>query len=608
MFLRKNRRTKDGKPHIYWSLVETIRTPKGPRQRVIGYLGDLDDEKEDLYRGMVKRLEGRSDRQCDFFKPVRDGFVSIVPERLRIEKVRDFGDAWVGVGLWKLLHLDELFSREIGSGKEEIPWETMICFLAVSRFCESMSKLSIVEHYADQSALCDILGIDSFKVNKDRLYRAMDALLPCKQALGGHLKKRYGELFHFDYEIFLYDMTSTYFEGLCPQNSQAKRGYSRDQRFDCKQVTLALVVTKEGFPLFFEVFDGNRRDVTTVEEVVEHVESLYGHADRVWVMDRGMVSDDNLQWLRERGTFYIVGTPKSMLKQFERHLLDSEWERVYPDVEVKLAQSPEYQDELFIVCRSASRREKEKAMKALFVERIETGLEKLRHAVSREKRALKGRDELLKKIGALLKTNSRAARFFEVTVGEKEGLPSGGQGRLVLTWKKRLLNEEWSDLSAGCYLLRSNLPGKMTAAELWKTYMGLTEVEAAFQIGKHDLGLRPIWHHWKERVQAHIFICFLSLVLQKTMEQGLVSRGLGRSTRKVLEELRSLKSMDVILPTTEGTELKMKVVSEPDPALKILLDRLNLKCPKRLKYHSNVVEKIITPPYENQPLSPLLIS
>ena len=600
MFLRKNRRTKNGKPHFYWSLVETIRTPKGPRQRVVGYLGDLNEEKEDLYRGLVKRLEGRPEGQLSLYRPISSGdSVSVFPEKIRVEKVRDFGDAWVGVGLWKLLDLDRFFSRKVEAGKEEVPWETMICFLTVSRFCESMSKLSVAERFADQSALSDILGIDPLKVNKDRLYRAMDRMFPCKQALGEHLKKRYGELFHLDYELFLYDMTSTYFEGRCPANPQAKRGYSRDQRSDCKQVTLALVVTKEGFPLFFEVFDGNRRDVTTVEEIVEHVESIYGKTCRVWVMDRGMVSGENLEWLRERGTAYIVGTPKGMLKQFQKHLLDLSWEQVHPDVEVKLAESPEYQKEVFIVCRSASRREKERAMADLFTQRIEKGLEKLNQAVSRKKRPLKDRDKLQRKIGALLKTNSRAARLFEITVNEKEG-------RLNLIWSKRKQNDEWSDLSAGCYLLRSHLTEGMSASDLWKAYMGLTQVEEAFRISKQDLGIRPVRHHWQEGVQSHIFICFLSLVLQKTLEQGLVSRGLGRSTRKVLEELRGLKSMDVVLPTTEGEELKLKIVSEPDPALKILLDRLKLKCPKRLRSPLNVVEKLKTPLKENQPLRPLL--
>jgi transposase len=601
MFLRKNRRTKNGKPHFYWSLVETIRTPKGPRQRVIGYLGDLNEEKEDQYRGLVKRLEGKPDGQLSLYRPFPSGnAVSVMPEKIRVEKVRDFGDAWVGIGFWKLLELDQFFSQKIESGKEEIPWETMISFLTVSRFCEAMSKLSIAERFADQSALSDILGIDSLKVNKDRLYRSMDQMLPCKQALGEHLKKRYGELFHLDYELFLYDMTSTYFEGQCPQNPQAKRGYSRDQRPDCKQVTLALVITKEGLPLFFEIFDGNRRDVTTVEEVVEYVESIYGRTQRVWVMDRGMVSEENLEWFRERQTAYLVGTPKGMLKQFEKHLLDREWEQVHPDVEVKLAESPEYQKEIFIVCRSASRREKEKAMTELFSGRIEKGLQKLREAIARKKRPLTNRDKLQRKIGVLLKINSRSARLFEVTVTEKGG-------RLNLIWDKRKQNDEWSDLSAGCYLLRSHLTERMTASDLWKAYMELTEVENAFRITKQDLGIRPVRHHWEERVQAHIFICFLSLVLQRTLEQGLVSRGLGRSTRKVLEELRGLKSMDVILPTTAGDELKLKIISEPDPALKILLDHLNLKCPKRLTPPLNVVEKINSPLKENQLLSPLLI-
>lgn len=600
MFLRKNRRTKNGKPHFYWSLVETIRTPKGPRQRVVGYLGNLHEEKKDLYRGLVKRLEGRSDGQLNLYRPIPSGpSVSIFPEKVRVEKVRDFGDAWVGVGIWRLLELDQFFSRNIENGKEEIPWETIISFLVISRFCESMSKLSIAERFADQSALADILGIDPLKVNKDRLYRAMDQMLPCKQALGEHLKKRYGELFHLDYELFLYDMTSTYFEGQCPVNPQAKRGYSRDQRSDCKQVTLALVVTKEGLPLFFEVFDGNRRDVTTVEEIVEYVESIYGKPNRVWAMDRGMVSEENLEWLRERETAYIVGTPKGMLKQFAKHLLNLEWEEVHPDVAVQLAESPEYQKELFIVCRSASRREKEKAMTRLFSERIEKGLQKLYEALSRKKRPLTDRDKLQRKIGALLKTNSRAARLFEITVNEKEG-------RLNLIWNKRKENDEWSELSAGCYLLRSHLTEGMTASDLWKAYMNLTEVENAFRITKQDLGIRPVWHHWQERVQTHIFICFLSLALQKTLEQGLVSRGLGKSTRKLLEELRGLKSMEVVLLTTEGEELKLKIVSEPDPALKILLDHLNLKCPKRLTPPLNVVEKLRTPLKENQLLSPLL--
>jgi transposase len=581
---------KDGKPHVYWSLVETIRTPKGPRQRVVGYLGELNSEEEAGYQCFVKRLKGESGTQQDLFKPVPlDKPVSVYPGQAEVEKVRDFGDAWVGVGMWRMLKLEKFFKLELFKGKEEIPWEAVVCFLVVSRFCKSMSKLALAERYVGQSALSDILGINSFKVNKNRLYRAMDVMVSHKQALGEHLKKRYGELFRLEYDLLLYDITSTYFEGECLRNPQAKRGYSRDKRSDCKQVLLALVTSKEGFPLFYEVFEGNRRDVTTLENVVEGVESVYGKADRVWVMDRGMVSEDDLEWLRDRGSRYIVGTPKSMLKQFEKQLLDSQWEAVYSDLEVKKICSPEYQDEVFVMCRSSSRREKEKGIVERFIERIEEGLNKLNRAVIREKRALRDRDKLQRKIGALLKANSRAARFFEIKVRSSK---EGKRERLHLSWNRREENKDWADLSAGCYLLRSNLAKDMTAKDLWKAYINLTQIEEAFRMSKSDLGLRPVFHQTEQRVQAHIFICFLSLVLQKTFEQALVAKGLGRSTRKVLEELQGLKSMDVILPTTAGDKIRLKIISNPEPSLKILLDHLKLRPPKRLYPPQNVVAKL----------------
>ena len=602
MFLRKNRRVKNGKPHIYWSLVETIRTAKGPRQRVVGYLGELNSGEESGYRNFAKEFQGDfGHRQIELFKPVFMGeTVSVYPDRASVERVRDFGDAWVGVGMWKLLQLDRFFNQEIFAGREEIPWESVIQFLVVSRFSKPMSKLEIAENYVDQNALSDIIGIDPFKINKNRLYRAMDVMLAHRQSLGEHLKRRYGELFHLDYNLLLYDITSTYFEGQCPKNKKAKRGYSRDQRFDCKQVTLALVVTKDGFPLYFEVFDGNRRDVTTLEDIVEGVEEIYGKADRVWAMDRGMVSEENLEWLRERGTFYIVGTPKSMLKRFEQYLLESDWEEVYPDVEVKKVTSPEHQDETFVMCRSGLRREKEKAMTRLFSERIEIGLEKLSLACTREKMALRDRHKVERKIGALLQKNSRAARLFDIDVSDHA---DGEKTRVKINWKKKQDNKDWVDLSSGCYLLRTNVKQQLTGTELWRSYIQLTQVEEAFRITKQDLEIRPVWHQNEERVEAHIFICFLALALHKTLEQGLVAKGLGRSTRKVLEELRGLKSMDVILPMQSGDQLKLRIISNPDPALRILLDHLGLKTPKRLPISKNVVAKFNSHSQKNQPLS-----
>lgn len=607
MFLRKNRRIKDGKPHYYWSLVETIRTPKGPRQRVVSYLGDLNEAQQESYAACIGRLRsGVNSKQLDLFKgPLEEKPVMVRPEGLRVERVRDFGDAWVGLGLWKILELDKFFSNQVCVGKEEISWDQVICFLVVSRFCEAMSKLAISESYVDRSALSDLLGIDPLKINKDRLYRAMDALWPHKEALGEHLKRRYGQLFHLDYEILIYDITSTYFEGQSKGNPQAKRGYSRDKRPDCKQVTLALIVSKEGFPLYYEVFDGNRRDVTTVEEIVQSVEAIYGRANRVWAMDRGMVSEKNLEFLNKRGTHYIVGTPTLMLRLFKSSLLDdNNWEQVYPDVELKLVKCDEFPDETFVLCRSALKREKEKAILNRFIQNIEQGLEKLKTATLRSKRPLRDRDELQRKIGALLKSNSRAARFFIVEV---QSLSEGKKTRLQLTWKRKTIKQDFAELSAGCYLLRTNIKQSktMTSPEIWQAYINLTKVEEAFRITKQELGLRPVWHQHQNRVQAHIFICFLALALQKTLEQMMISKGLGRSTRKVLKEFRTIKSMDVILPTSQGDELRLRTISEPDPALKILLQHLNLKIPKRLLPPQNVVEKLNPDIYKYQLFSPV---
>lgn len=394
-------------------------------------------------------------------------------------------------------------------------------------------------------------------------------------------------------------MTSTYFEGQCPLNPQAKRGYSRDQRSDCKQITIALVVTKEGMPLYHEVFDGNRRDVTTVEDIVESVEAVFGLAKRVWVMDRGMVSEDNLEWLRARGTFYIVGTPKSWLKKFEQEIVNPDWCKVEPDIEVKIVMNDEYQEELFVLCRSQARKEKEHAMIRLFSERIELGLQKLSQAISRPKRALRDRDKIQRKIGALLKVNSRAARLFEVKLEDVDG-------KLRLVWDKREKLTDWQDLSDGCYLLRSNLPKGLSPQEMWRAYINLTEVEEAFRMEKQDLGLRPVWHHEEDRVQAHIFVCFLALCLQKTFEQMLNRAGLGNSVRKVLEEFQTVKSMDVVMPTAQGDDLKLRVVSDPDLALKILLQRMGMRLPKRLSQSRNVVEKTALPSKESQLLTRLL--
>ena len=400
-----------------------------------------------------------------------------------------------------------------------------------------------------------------------------------KEELMKHLKQRYGELFTVNYALLLYDITSTYFEGTAKRNPQAKYGYSRDKRSDCRQVLVALVVTREGFPLSFEVFDGNRRDVTTVQEMVESIEKQYGKARRIWVMDRGMVSEPNLEWLRDRGAQYLVGTPRSWLKPFEKELLEQDWREVEPGVEVRFVRSSDGPEEIFVLCRSAARREKEQGIFHRFVQRIEDGLQKLEAATSRPHRPLRNRDTLQRKIGALLKINSRAARMFAIQV---DSVPEGKRERLRIAWTKKAALNDWTELSSGCYLLRSNISSDLSPEEMWKSYIALTEVENAFRTLKSDLQLRPIWHHRQDRTQAHIFVCFLALILQRTLEHALDRAGLGRSTRKVIEEFRSVKSMDLLLPTTTGKELRMRVVSEPEQSLRILMQHCRIQIPRRL--------------------------
>jgi transposase len=431
----------------------------------------------------------------------------------------------------------------------------------------------LAEHLYERTALEDLLGIPAEKVNEDRLYRTLDALLPHKADLEEHLKERLGELFALDYDLLLYDVTSTYFEGEAKGNPLAQRGYSRDRRGDCKQVCIALIVSRCGMPLGYEVFAGNRSDVTTVEEIVEKIEAAYGRANRIWAMDRGMVSEENVEFLQEGGRRYILGTPKGMLKRFERELLAEDWECIREGLEVKLCASPNG-EERFILCRSDQRREKEKAIHARFEKRIEEGLCRLRESCERRKQ----NPQLIeRRVGRLLERNSRAAGLFEVTV---EGSAKAGGARLK--WRKVEVWRRWAELSEGCYLLRTNVKD-WTAEELWKAYIQLTEAEAAFRIQKSDLRIRPIWHQRPERVEAHILVCFLAYVLWKTLAQECQRAGLGDEPRKVLDELKAIQLVDVVLPTKKGVELRRRCVTRPTQHQVILLQRLGLHLPSNLK-------------------------
>jgi transposase len=578
MYLRHSTVRKDGKTHRYWRLVRSVRRNGKVVQETVAQLGELDAEGRLRAKALARRITGRPD-QYDLFeeRPGPERTIAVRLDRVRLERTRRFGDVWLSWTLWRALDLDRLCAELMVEGRAEIPWPTVAAVLVMSRLCEPSSELHIAEDFYRTTALEDLLGLPCEQVNDDRLYRALDRLLPHKRAIEEHLQKRLGELFDLEYDLLLYDVTSTFFEGLAERNPQAKRGHSRDHRPDCKQVCIALVVTREGVPLSYEVFDGNRVDVTTVEEIVGAMEARFGLADRVWVMDRGMMSRKNISWLQKTGRKYVLGASRQEVKRWRQQIVDeSGWQTVREGVEAKLARDGA---ETFVLCRSAERRQKEKAMHERFALRIEEGLSRLGRRIHKARRKL-DRGPLERQIGRLLERNSRAAGRYLATLVEDQNLPAG----LRLDWSIR---PEWEDLSRfseGCYVLRTNV-NDWNAETLWQTYIQLTQAESAFRIQKTELSIRPVWHQKKERVQAHIFVCFLAYVLWKTLEQWQKRAGLGNSPRTILDELARLQSADIVLPTADDPrrELRIRCVVRPDKAQAQLLDRLGLRLPERLR-------------------------
>ena len=524
------------------------------------------------YLGVMEASDGLGEPTGVGSNPVEPEWVEVDAGRVKVDRVREFGRPWLGMELVRQLGLTEVLDRLLPRGREQVPWSLTALILVLLRWYDPSSELRMAEHLYEQSALPDLLGVPADKINDDRLYRALDQLLPHKRALEVHLKNRLGTLFGIDYDLLLYDVTSTYFEGLAAANPQARYGYSRDQRSDCKQVCIALVVTREGLPLGYEVFEGNRHDSKTVREIVTTMEDRYGRADRIWVMDRGMISQENIEFLRQDHRRYILGTPKASLKAFERQLLSEDWTAIREGLEVQRCPSP-IQDEVFILCRSRDRREKERAMHVRFEQRIEEGLTAIAAACTARKQ---NPIRIARRVGGLLGQNRRAAGLFQVDIQTQP------DGRARVVWSKKEAWRTWANLSEGCYLLRTNITD-WTGEALWQAYIQLTEAEAAFRIQKGDLAIRPIWHQKEERVQAHLLVCFLAYVLWKTLGQLCRRAGLGDEPRKVLGELEEIKTVDVILPTRAGTLIRKRRVTCPTDHQAILLHRLGFRLPAHLE-------------------------
>jgi transposase len=577
MYLRHTTRRKDGKVHRYWQLVRSVRVGRKVVQQTVAHLGELDAQGRARARALARAITGDRNQADLFVTDEADTAIPVRLDRIRLERGRRFGDVWLGWTLWRALRLDEALTRLLPEGREAVPWATMAAVLVLARLCEPSSELHIAETWYRGTALEDLLALPAPLVNDDRLYRVLDRLVAHKPALEQHLVARLGELFALDYDLLLYDVTSVYFEGAAEANPLARRGHSRDHRPDCKQVCLALVVTRDGMPLGYEVFAGNRTDVTTVEEIVETMETRYGMAQRIWVMDRGMTSADNLEWLRQTGRRYLVGTPKSELKKWAGAIAEArDWQAVREGIEAKQCLGPEGL-ETFVLIRSVERREKERAMHERFARRTEEGLERLGRRLRQARRPLDVR-RLERQLGRLLERNQRAAGRYVIDFVPDPTQPAG----VRLDWSARPEWDDWARWSEGCYVLRTNVTD-WSADELWRTYIQLTDVEAAFRIQKSELGIRPVWHQRADRVQAHILVCFLAYVLWKTLEQWQRRAGLGQSPRTVLNELQRIQSTDVVLPTEDGRELRLRCVVRPDAAQAALLDRLGLELPQRLR-------------------------
>lgn len=592
VYLRHTRRLKDGKTHVYWQLVRSVRRGRKVVQQSVAQLGELDGEGRARAEALARSITGRASEHSqgqlfDHREPTAS--VAVKLDGVRLERSRSFGAVWLGWILWRALKLDEQCETVLASKRETVGWAEVIAILVIGRLVEPSSELHVAERWYRTTALEDLLGVSTEDIYDERLYRALDRLLPHKEALEKHLVKRLGELFDLDYDLLLYDVTSTYFEGLADP-AIAKRGYSRDHRPDCVQINIALVVSREGMPLGYEIFAGNTTDVSTVQQIVERMEDRFGKVNRVWVMDRGMVSAENIAWLNSTGRRYVIGTARGELGRFAKPIAEkTDWRQIREDIEVKICRGADG-TETFLLCRSASRSEKEKAMHERFSKRIEEGLQSLGSRIEKSKMAL-DRGQLERQIGRLLERNSRASARYSISLTEDKTMPAG----VKLKWNTRPQWDDWAKLTEGAYILRSNIHD-WTDEQLWKTYIQLSEAEAAFRVQKSDLCIRPIWHHKQGRINAHILICFLAYVLWKTLQQWQSRAGLGHSPRTILTELSRIHCADIVLPLMDDSkrELRLRCVVRPDREQDLLLQRLGLSLPERLRPPSGTPNVVAT--------------
>lgn len=577
MFLRAKIRKKDGKQHRYFSVVENRRVGQNrTAQRTVLYLGEINDSQEAIWHRTLQVFDESQQQYTtlSLFPEDREipaessNSIQVKLSEMELRRPRVFGNCWLGCELWRQLRLGEFWEEKLSEKvqRETVSWAKVLQLLVVNRLIDPGSEFRVHRQWFDQSAMGELLEADFAVAEKDRLYRCLDRILEHKPALFQHLRERWEDLFQAQFDVLLYDLTSTYIEGEGEEIAKAKYGYSRDQRFDSKQVVIALVITPEGFPLAYEVMDGNTSDRTTLRSFLDKIESSYGRARRVWVMDRGIPTEAVLEEMRtsDREIFYLVGTPRSKIRRYEKKWLDLPWQKVRESVEVKLFAEA---DELYVLAKSEGRRAKERAMRRKKLARL---LRKLRAM----QRSGPRRDQLLLRIGAARKEAGSAFRFLQVQ------LPREGEAVTRNSFQFRVDQPKLraAELQDGHYLLRSNLVGEDPAV-LWERYVQLAQIEAAFKTMKSELGIRPLYHQLGHRVEAHILVAFLAYCLLVTLKNRLQALAPGLTPKAVLEKLSSIQMLDVWLPTTDQRWLVMPRFTQPEPDQAILLHKLKLELP-----------------------------
>jgi len=578
MFLRSHKRWKNGKQHRYFSIVENRRIagrgPDGKRiaQRTVLYLGEINDSQQAAWRKSLDVFDGTGTqpKQLALFpddKPIPPDALNAIQVRLaemKLLRPRHFGDCWLGCWLWQHLDLDRFWRRRFEGTRGDVPWQKVLQLLAIHRMIQPGSEYHLHREWFLNSAMDELLGVDFQAAGKDRLYRCLDRLLAHKDDLFKHLRQRWQDLFAAEFDVLLYDLTSTYFEGLCQQNPKARHGYSRDGRGDCRQVVIALIVTPQGFPLAYEVLPGNTVDNTTLRAFLRKIEARYGKARRTWVMDRGIPTEATLAEMRQAGTDYLVGTPRSKLGKLEQSLTNLPWQQARQDVRVKLLAED---GELYVLAQSQARRKKETAMRRRKLRKLWDGLKRVR-------KNCRSRDRLLERVAVLKHEAGRAAHLVEIHT------PAPGEPVNEQTFRYRLKRDAYRQVRRrdGSYLLRTTLPPE-PPERLWQQYMTLVEIEGAFRCLKSDLAVRPVYHQREHRVEAHIFVAFLGYCLTVTLKNMLRPHAPGLTPRAVLEKLGRIQMVDVQIPTTDGRWLTMPRHTQPEAEQQMILAKLGLELP-----------------------------